>query len=78
MPKEKLDYVINSRVTVSELIKKLQSLPEEFKDAIVYVGEQNGSDGTYSELNNLWMADEDQDEDGGEIPKTVYLENLSE
>lgn len=56
-----LGYVINSQLTVSELIKKLQKLPEEFQNALVLVGFMNeDGEGEERVLNSIEL-----DEEGG-------------
>lgn len=58
--KTNLDYVIDKPVTVAELIKKLQSLPKEFKNANVYVGfEENNGEGEQRVLNSIELSEED-------------------
>lgn len=58
---EGLGYVIDSQLTVSELIKKLQKLPEEFQNALVLVGFMNeDGEGEERVLNSIEL-----DEEGG-------------
>jgi len=68
-----LEYVINKTLTVAELIKKLQALPTEFKDAEVWVGEidENG-DGTNRPLNGMDLMDE-WEQDGVTFNKSISL-----
>ena len=60
-------------ITVTELIEKLQNLPEEFKDAIICVGhEDEDGEGNFTYMNKLCMNDATE-QDEVEYPAHVDL-----
>jgi len=78
MPQEE-DYpafaVVRGAVslTVAELIEKLQNIPEDYQNAIIYVGETNvDGEGNFGCLNHISLGEREDDVDN--VIKEVWLD----